>query len=176
MILSGVSLVAAQEPLKPAPGAALYIYNISDAAKPASDAEPISVTVDSSTQFSKANLSKNGETRKFVNQDLFLVWTGYISITQKGIYTFSMSYETKNPYRAPSVIFQINGKDFLGIMQKSQKTKLNDSLALSLDKGDYEIKLICRATGAHDFSVKMWNKLRPLKKIKITPASMVHAE
>ena len=175
-VVCGTYLVSAQEALKVAPGSALYIYNLSDSVKPAPEAEPISVIVDSSAQFSKLNLSKNKETYKFTNQELFLVWTGYISITQKGIYTFSMSYNATNSWMAPSVVFQINGKDFLRIIQSRKENKLNDSLSLALEKGNYEIKLICRATGVHEFSVKMWNKLRPLKKFEITPASMVHAE
>ena len=131
-VVCGTYLVSAQEALKAAPGAALYIYNLSDSVKPAPEAEPISVIVDSSAQFSQGNLRKNNETLKFLNQQLFLVWTGYISITKKGIYTFSMSYNKQHSWNNPSVVFQINDKDFLRIVQSRKETKLNDSLYIAL--------------------------------------------
>ena len=174
VLFSGV--VLAQEAVKAVPGAALLVYSICETVRPLPDAEPITAIVDNSTDFSKRNLSKNAETKKFVDQKLFLVWKGYIAIPKAGRYTFSMSYNVavKN---LNNTILQINGRDFLGISQLKDPLKFNDSKSLLLGKGDYEITIIHRSSHyGGDFSIRMWQTSNPLKKFMITPAAMVHAE
>ena len=167
-------MASANDAPKAVPGAEMYVYSITDLKKPTSDADPLAVVVDKSEDFSKGNLRRNSETSKFRNQSVFIVWKGYIAIPQRGVYTFALSYN--DPCRSyDDVFFQINGKDFLDICLLP-KSKYNDSRSLLLDKGHYEIKIINRCPNSHDFSIKMWNKARPLKKAKITPAIMVHAE
>ena len=53
---------------------------------------------------------------------------------------------------------------------------MNDSCSVQMEKGDYEVTVIYRAIYDGDFSLRMWNKNTPLKKIEITPENMLHAE
>ena len=167
-------MASANDAPKAVPGAEMYVYSITDLKKPTPDADPLAVVVDKSEGFAKANLRRNSETAKFLHQNIFIVWKGYIAIPQKGMYTFAMSYDAPSHYYNNNVFFQINGKDFLDIASRHQK--YNDSRSLLLDKGHYEIKIINRIEHDFSFSIKMWNKARPLKKANITPAIMVHAE
>ena len=175
--LAGMSFTSAAEAVKAVPGAALFVYNYAETAKPAPDADPIAVVVDTAEQFTQNNLHKNKETAKFYRQRVFLVWSGFISIPKKGAYVFSLTYNDNSNNDHSSVIFQMSNRDFLAIIGPWNKTpKLNDSRSLLLDKGNYEIKLICRAPHSPSFSLKMWARNRPFKKYEITPATMVHVE
>ena len=172
-IVCSVSLFA-QTASKRMPGAALYVYNINNADKPAPGAEPINVIVDSQRGFNRMNLSKYNETYAIYNRDLHLVWTGYIYIEQEGVYIFSLNYNDTNNFGAPSVIFQINDKNFLKI--SLDQRLYSNSCSVRMGKGYYKLTFMCRATGESNFSVRMWNKATPLKKIDITPASLYHEE
>ena len=174
VLIGSVSVIGAAETVKAAPGAALYVYTINNTVRPAPDADPITVIVDKSSMFS-GNLRNNPETQALFKQNLFIVWKGYLAIPTKGTYTFSASFESD--YGSDNnVIVQVNGKDLLMISQIKRPYKMNDSRSVMLEKGDYEITIIHRAVHNGAFSLRMWNKNNPLKKLNITPAVLLHAE
>ncbi len=167
----------AQEELKTAPGAVLMIYSLTDSTRPLPDAEPITAVVDNAQELGGSNVRKNKETQKFANQDVFMVWSGYIAVPQTGKYTLSMSFDSKNSNFNNNVILMVDGSDFLEISHKADgSSKPNDSRALSLTKGAHEITIILKSHGYDSFSIRMWNSATPLRKMAITPATMYHAE
>ena len=163
----------AAETVKAVPGAAVYIYNWADAARPDAEADPLTVIVDKSEDFWHQNptLKNNEETKKFVGAKHFIVWKGYIHIPAPGTYTFSSSVGASDV----NVIIQLNGKDFL-CCDRGWNNKLHASRSVQLSKGDYELTAIMKSFGHGYFELKMWDKKRPFKKTTITPAKMVHAE
>ena len=176
----GIAVYAQNAPVA-APGAALYVYTHTDSSAPLPDADPIVAVVDNSDQFSKLNVKKNDETKKFHNQPVFLVWNGYVEIPAKGKYTFALSFDHSGTsgWCHDNVIVKIGTKNILNISKTSKKLKENDSRTLSLEKGDYEFTIIFKLAEDYQrspFSLKMWNRNRPLKKTNITPATMYHAE
>ena len=178
LVLTGAAFViGAAEEVKAVPGAALYVYRITtDADRPEANADPITVVVDKSNGFGYGNLRKDPETNKLFNQDVFMVWKGYIQIPAPGIYTFSASFLSSGGRWGNIVVFQLNGKDFLSIHHLN-KVKLNDSRSVSLAKGSYEITVIYKAKGlCHDFTLKYWRKDKPFKKYSVIPSGMLHAE
>ncbi len=165
----------AQDAVKAVPGAMLMVYN----EVPNPDIDPIAVIVDKATSFHKNNLLSDSETKKLANQGVYMMWKGYIHIPAPGKYTFALSYNADaSPYSRDETVLYVNGKAFLGLsMRSGDKQKWNHSGSLTLDKGDYEISILHKAIDhAHSFSLKMWNRATPLKKVTITPAAMVHAE
>ena len=160
--LSCFAAPAASAP-KAVPGAALYIYQWTDAMRPTADADPVAVIVDTTDAFSQNNVNKNAETAKFWKQHRFMVWQGYVSIPANGNYTWSLSFDKSGAYHssATNVIVQINKKDFLGISKIAKKRKENDVRSLTLAQGDYEITVIMRAPNSYHegypFTLKMWN-------------------
>ena len=180
-VFCGVFPAFAQETSKTVPGSVLYIYSYTNMLRPAPDTDPITVVVDSGNKFEKSLLQNNKETSKFAVQSVFLVWNGYITIPAKGIYTFSASFIDGTHYTSENnVIIQISKKDILNISKIHKNFKNNDSKSVILEKGSYEISVINKSPGSYhhskDFVLKMWNKLKPLKKFEITPASMYHVE
>lgn len=177
-VMGAAFVLGADEAVKAAPGAVLSVYSLTDALRPDPDADPITVIVDRGDWFSYGNLSKNSETEKLNGQKLVLVWKGYIEIPAQGVYTFSASY-VRTADCPENTFIQLNGKDFLNLYQRIKNdTRLNAVKSVRLAKGHYELTVISwmPVYYAADFTLKMWDKRKPLKKYVISPASMVHAE
>ena len=59
LVLTGAASVIGQEAVKAVPGAALYVYKLTDASRPDPEADPLTVIVDKSEAFVKrASLEK----------------------------------------------------------------------------------------------------------------------
>ena len=177
IVAATVFTVAADGPvLKAAPGAMMFVYNLTDGKRPAPDADCIDVVADNSPSFMKNNLRKYKETDKFADQKIFIVWKGFIRVDEAGTYTISLSFGGSGNGNANHVVFQLNGRDLLTISHFRDSYVMNDSCSVQMEKGDYEVTVIYRAIYDGDFSLRMWNKNTPLKKIEITPENMLHAE
>lgn len=179
VVLATVSfscVTIAQEAVKARPGAMLMVYD--DVPNP--DLDPIAVIVDKATGFEKGNLRQNSDTEKLVGQGVYMLWKGYIHIPAPGKYTFVLSYDRPSRGEGFETVLYVNSKAFLSLsMFGGDKQRWNHSGSLTLDKGDYEISILHKALNGgsySSFSLKMWNRATPLKKVTITPAAMVHAE
>ena len=176
------------------PGAILELYSATlQKVRPDVEAEPIAVVVDKGAQFCHDNVTLNNEVAKYRQQYLFKIWKGYVTIPADGTYVISLSYNyydkwgTRGPNNS-NTILEISGKPIMFISQSRRSagamleghgggSNLNATKSMRLQKGSYEFKIIHRSGFRNDiFTLKLWNKKHPLKKMVVTPANMAHVE
>ena len=186
LLLCSICFANEQRTVVAKPGAILELYNATrKKVEPDIDAEPIAVVVDRGNQFCHDNITLNKEVAKYRGQYLFKVWKGYVTVPADGNYVISLSYNhydkwgTMGPNDS-NTILAISGKKIMYITQIITRTggfHLNATKSMKLSKGSYEFKIIHRSGFKNDiFTLKLWDKQRPLKKIIVTPASMAHVE
>ena len=175
-------------------GAILEIYSASlQKVRPEAEEEPIAVVVDKGNQFCHDNITLNSEVAKYREQYLFKVWKGYVTIPADGTYVISLSYNyydkwgTRGPNNS-NTILEISEKPIMFISQvrrsagamlegRNASNHLAATRSVKFSKGSYEFKIIHRSGYKNDiFTLRLWNKKRPLRKMVVTPANMAHLE
>ena len=169
------------------PGAILELYNASVKEVRPSKENHITTITDLGKQFCHDNVTLYNETKNLRQQYLFKVWTGYITIPEAGEYVVSLSYDIYKPHtywgpnpNSENTILDIAGRNILYIHKvytRQDKPKLNASARVTFQKGSYEVKITHRSNYVNDrFTLKIWNRKTPLKKMIITPCDMSHVE
>lgn len=174
MILMTSIVMHAQDAQVAVLGAELSLYPLTNGVRPSTDMKPSISVVDKEISFSVKNFRRYENTKNVRPNQVFMVWSGYISVPKTGEYTFSMRYSNSRPayHKLRNTIFQISGKDFFAISDK--QTSQNRSL--TLEKGDYKITIIHKGLIRSDFFLEMFNSAHPQNRTKINPATMLHVE
>ncbi len=177
--------VAETPQFKAVPGAYMMFYDHTPADMPSPDAEPLVSIIDNSSDFSWENMRKNKETSEYSNQPGFRVWSGFIKIPAKDMYSFVLSCRNYGSYQGNrdgshnNVRVLINGKELLHIYSgERDRVKKNDAKRLLLEGGYYSIQIISKWAiyGVNPFTLKFSPKSNPVKKYDVTPATLFHAE
>ena len=194
LVLCSICFSNEQKTVIAKPGAILELYDATtQKVRPDIEDEPIAVVVDKGSQFTHCNIIQNKEVARYRDQYLFKIWRGYVTIPADGNYVIALSYNyydkwgTRGPNNSHTIL-EISGKTIMAIAQGQRSVgamldgrgsagKLNATQNIRLQKGSYEFKIIHRSGVKNDvFTLKLWDKKRPLKKIFITPANMAHVE
>ena len=180
LLLCSICFANEQKTVLAKRGAILEIYSASlQKVRPGAEEEPIAVVVDKGNQFCHDNITRNSEVAKYRRQYLFKVWKGYVTIPADGTYVISLSYNYYGLNNS-NTILEISQKPIMFISQvrrRGGESNLTATQSIRLSQGSYEFKIIHRSGFRNDtFTLKIWNKKRPLRKMVVTPANMVHVE